>query len=99
MATQRHKDETTDEADILNNRGGLECCGDRGGSSFFWLQPVEVTVANPASNIPIEIFGLGTTEAKVVAKVGFEASRRLEPSFNSTQTMEIVLRKGLSSLG
>jgi len=41
--------------------------------AFLWLRPIEVTVANQVSDVPIEIFGLGTTEAKVVSRVGFEA--------------------------
>ncbi|MBN8968136.1 MAG: efflux RND transporter periplasmic adaptor subunit [Rhizobiales bacterium] len=43
-------------------------------ATFLWLRPIDVTVANPSGDIPIEVFGLGTTEAKVVSKVGFEAA-------------------------
>jgi HlyD family secretion protein len=45
-----------------------------GAAVFLWLRPIDVTIANPSTNIPIEIFGLGTTEAKVVSRVGFEAA-------------------------
>ncbi|MHB1101765.1 MAG: efflux RND transporter periplasmic adaptor subunit [Devosia sp.] len=41
---------------------------------FLWIRPIDVTVANPSTDIPIEVFGLGTTEAKVVSRVGFEAA-------------------------
>jgi HlyD family secretion protein len=45
------------------------------GASFFYLhtRPVQVTVAPIETNVPIQVFGLGTVEAQHISKIGFEA--------------------------
>jgi HlyD family secretion protein len=48
------------------------------GAWYFRARPIEVLVArvaNPA--VPVEIFGLGTVEARVLSKLGFEVSGTL----------------------
>lgn len=38
------------------------------------LRPVEVTLAVPSRDVPVEVYGLGSVEARVVSAVGFELS-------------------------
>ena len=40
--------------------------------AFISLRPLEVTVAAVAENVPVRVFGLGTVEARVLSKIGFE---------------------------
>lgn len=40
-------------------------------------RPVSVVVAVPEQNVPIRVFGLGTVEARVLSKVGFEVGATL----------------------
>ncbi|MDX2155448.1 MAG: efflux RND transporter periplasmic adaptor subunit [Hyphomicrobiaceae bacterium] len=46
-----------------------------------WLlvsfRPIPVPVATPESNVPVRVFGLGTVEARVLSKVGFEVGATL----------------------
>jgi HlyD family secretion protein len=42
------------------------------GYVFLSYRPVTVTVAEVAVNVPVRVFGLGTVEARIVSKVGFE---------------------------
>lgn len=39
---------------------------------FGALRPVPVAVASAAENLPVRVFGLGTVEARVLSRVGFE---------------------------
>lgn len=39
---------------------------------FVYLRPVPVTVVRTERDIPVRVFGLGTVEARIVSKVGFE---------------------------
>ena len=38
------------------------------------LRPINVTVSHPESNVAVQVFGLGTVEARVTSKVGFKVS-------------------------
>jgi HlyD family secretion protein len=38
------------------------------------LRPLQVAVATPALDVPVEVYGLGSVEARVVSAVGFEVS-------------------------
>jgi HlyD family secretion protein len=40
--------------------------------AFVSLRPVGVTVAAVAENVPVRVFGLGTVEARVLSRIGFE---------------------------
>ena len=40
-------------------------------------RPLSVEVASLASDVPVRVFGLGTVEARVLSKVGFEAGATL----------------------
>lgn len=46
-----------------------------------WLaissRPLVVSVARPESNVPVRVFGLGTVEARVLSKIGFEIGATL----------------------
>jgi HlyD family secretion protein len=44
------------------------------GAWAFYLRPVNVQVAQAERNVPVEVFGLGTVEARVTSKVGFKVS-------------------------
>ncbi len=39
-----------------------------------FLRPVRVTVAGVARDVPVQVFGLGTVEARVASKIGFKVS-------------------------
>ncbi|MCF8468829.1 MAG: efflux RND transporter periplasmic adaptor subunit [Sneathiella sp.] len=39
---------------------------------FLFMRPLPVEVVRPAGNVPIQVFGLGTVEARILSKVGFE---------------------------
>ncbi|MEQ1715364.1 MAG: efflux RND transporter periplasmic adaptor subunit [Hyphomicrobium sp.] len=40
-------------------------------------KPLSVQVARPEENVPVRVFGLGTVEAKILSKVGFEVGATL----------------------
>jgi HlyD family secretion protein len=40
--------------------------------AYLSLRPLEVTVAPVLENVPARVFGLGTVEARVLSKIGFE---------------------------
>jgi len=44
---------------------------------FMFIRPVPVEVARPAENVPVKIFGLGTVEARILSKIGFEVGAAL----------------------
>lgn len=39
---------------------------------FLYVRPVSVSVVATERNVPVRVFGLGTVEARVVSKIGFE---------------------------
>ncbi|MCK6451575.1 MAG: efflux RND transporter periplasmic adaptor subunit [Alphaproteobacteria bacterium] len=47
---------------------------------FLWveLRPLPVTVAGVERDVPVRVFGLGTVEAQIVSKIGFEVGAALE---------------------
>lgn len=49
------------------------------GSAFvYWRsRPIQVTVAPIETNVPIQVFGLGTVEAQKLSKIGFETAGTL----------------------
>lgn len=44
---------------------------------FYANRPIQVQVATIKLNVPVRVFGLGTTEARVLSKVGFEVGATL----------------------
>lgn len=48
-----------------------------GAWAFMANQPVRVSVADVEDGVAVEVFGLGTVEARVLSKVGFEVSAAL----------------------
>lgn len=44
---------------------------------FIFMRPLPVEVAQPAENVPVKVFGLGTVEARILSKVGFEVGGAL----------------------
>ena len=49
-----------------------------GGITLFVLmRPLPVDVARPAKNVPVTVFGLGTVEARILSKIGFETNGAL----------------------
>lgn len=44
---------------------------------FMFARPLPVEVAWSAENVPIQVFGLGTVEARILSKVGFEVGAAL----------------------
>jgi len=57
----------------------LSGIGVAGVAAFFWvfMRPLPVTVARPAENVAIKVFGLGTVEARILSKIGFEVAGTL----------------------
>ena len=45
-----------------------------GGAWILFLRPVNVQVSHLESNVVVQVFGLGTVEARVASKVGFKVS-------------------------
>ena len=48
-----------------------------GGAWALWLRPMEVQIVNTSHDVPIQVFGLGTVEAQIRSKIGFEAAGTL----------------------
>jgi HlyD family secretion protein len=46
-------------------------------AAFVLLRPLPVQIAEPASDVTIQVFGLGTVEARVTSKVGFQVGATL----------------------
>lgn len=46
-------------------------------AAYTWSRPIGVSVASIEKNVPIQIFGLGTVEAQVVSRIGFESAGTL----------------------
>lgn len=44
---------------------------------FIYMRPLSVQVARPAEDVPVRVFGLGTVEARVLSRIGFEAGAAL----------------------
>lgn len=44
---------------------------------FLSVRPISVEVATPQYNVPVQVFGLGTMEARVLSRIGFEVSGTL----------------------
>lgn len=44
---------------------------------FVFMRPLQVEVARPAENVPIKVFGLGTVEARILSRIGFEVGAAL----------------------
>lgn len=49
------------------------------GGGFFWrtMRPVPVRTAAPESNVEVRVFGIGTVEAQVVSKIGFQVAGKV----------------------
>lgn len=47
------------------------------GAAIFNNRPIAVQVASIEENVPVRVFGLGTVEARVLSKVGFEVGATL----------------------
>jgi HlyD family secretion protein len=49
------------------------------GSGYYWrfVREIPVRVAAPALNVDVRVFGIGTIEAQVVSKVGFQIAGKL----------------------
>lgn len=48
-----------------------------GALLFVHLKPLPVEITRPQQNVPIQVYGLGTVEARVVSNVGFEIGNTL----------------------
>lgn len=44
---------------------------------FLFIRPLPVEVAQPTTNVPVQVFGLGTVEARILSKIGFEVGAAL----------------------
>lgn len=44
---------------------------------FVFMRPLSVQVAGMEENVPVEVFGLGTVEARVISEIGFEVGAAL----------------------
>ncbi len=48
-----------------------------GAFAYLRLRPVDVVIAQRERNVPIEVFGLGTVEARTISDLGFEVAGTL----------------------
>ena len=48
-----------------------------GIAAYAVLRPIPVVIAQPAADVPVQVFGLGTVEARIVSKVGFKMTGTL----------------------
>ena len=48
-----------------------------GGWWYATQRPLAVPVAVPATDVPVTVFGLGTVEARILSRVGFEVAGTL----------------------
>ncbi len=48
------------------------------GALFLSERPLEVTVVKPETDVPLRIYGLGSVEARILSRVGFEVGAALE---------------------
>jgi len=44
---------------------------------LLFMRPLPVEVARSAQDVPVKVFGLGTVEARILSKIGFEVSAAL----------------------
>jgi len=44
------------------------------GAWTLFLRPIKVEVSHTARDVPVQVFGLGTTEARVTSRIGFKVS-------------------------
>ncbi len=47
------------------------------GYWFITMRPLTVEVARPDEDVPVEVFGLGTMEARILSRIGFEVGAAL----------------------
>ena len=52
----------------------LVAAGVVGAGWWLWLRPLDVRTIAAARDVPVQIFGLGTVEARVTSRVGFKVS-------------------------
>ncbi len=45
--------------------------------AFIFMRPLPVEVARPDENVAVKVFGLGTVEARILSKIGFEVGAAL----------------------
>ena len=48
-----------------------------GGATVYYNRPLQVETASVQKNVPVRVFGLGTVEARVLSKIGFEVGATL----------------------
>lgn len=46
-------------------------------AAFFWLRPIAVEVAEPIDSVDLDVYGLGTIEARVLSEIGFQVAGTL----------------------
>lgn len=46
-------------------------------AAFLWLRPISVAVVEPIESVDVEVYGLGTVEARVLSEVGFQVAGTL----------------------
>lgn len=64
---------------IIRYLPGLLGFGAVGAIGFLivFMRPLQVEVAQPAVNEKVQVFGLGTVEARIMSKIGFEVGAAL----------------------
>jgi HlyD family secretion protein len=59
----------------LGTVGGVALAGAL--TAFYMWRPIQVSVATIHTNVPIQVFGLGTVEAQSLSRIGFETAGTL----------------------
>jgi HlyD family secretion protein len=71
-----------------------------GGAIFVYARafsPLDVQVAEPESNVEVRVFGVGTVEAQIVSKIGFQIGGRIV-SLSADQGDVVALNTELAAL-
>ena len=83
--------------------GGIALAAVAGAGTGAWtvfLQPVNVQISTTERDVPVQVFGLGTVEARVTSKVGFKVSgvlRKLQADVGDRVPQGAVLASLISS--
>ncbi len=40
---------------------------------YLFFKPLPVVAASPEANVPVQVYGLGTVEARILSRIGFQA--------------------------
>src|SRR3546814_7179453 len=60
------------------------------GFLFVFMRPLPVEVVRTTDRVPVEVFGLGTVEARILSRVGFEVGAALRSEEHTSELQSIM---------